>query len=85
MAVRALVDSDVLLDVLTEDVGWLEWSSDALASAAEAGPLYINPVIYAEVSVRFSLIEDVDDALPPSDYRRLARVVDQADLHGGRS
>jgi predicted nucleic acid-binding protein len=66
-----LVDSNVLLDILTEDQTWLGWSLDALATAAESGPLFINPVIYAEVSVRFTRIEDVDAALPPQDYRRL--------------
>jgi predicted nucleic acid-binding protein len=65
-----LVDSNVLLDILTEDPTWLAWSTTALATAAEAGPLYINPVVYAEVSVRFSRIEDMEDALPPNDYRR---------------
>lgn len=72
MAAGTLVDSNVLLDILTEDGTWLEWSSNALVAAAEAGPLFINPIIYAEVSIRFSLIEDLDDALPPTDYRRLA-------------
>lgn len=68
----ALVDSNVLLDVLTEDENWFNWSASALAEAADAGPLFINPIIYAEVSVRFSRIEDLDEALPPSDYGRLA-------------
>jgi predicted nucleic acid-binding protein len=67
-----LVDSNVLLDVLTEDPAWVHWSSDALAAAAESGPIYINPIIYAEVSVRFSRIEDLEDALPPEDFRRAA-------------
>jgi predicted nucleic acid-binding protein len=66
-----LVDANVLLDVLTEDPHWLAWSIDALTDAAEAGPLFINPIIYAEVSVRFSRIEDLDEALPAEDYRRL--------------
>ncbi len=66
-----LVDSNVLLDILTEDPSWLNWSLDALATAAESGPLFINPIIYAEVSIRFTRIEDVDVALPPQDYRRL--------------
>ena len=82
MADGAIVDSNVLLDVLTEDVGWLEWSSNALAAAAEAGPLFINPIIYAEVSVRFSRVEDLDDALPPSDYGRLALPWEAAFLAG---
>ncbi|MGH8826009.1 MAG: type II toxin-antitoxin system VapC family toxin [Jiangellaceae bacterium] len=65
-----LVDTNVLLDVLTEDETWLTWSVEALAVAAERGPLWINPIIYAEVSVRFSRIEDLEDALPAEDYRR---------------
>lgn len=82
MAYGTLVDSSVLLDVITEDETWLEWSSSALASAADDGPLFINPIIYAEVSVRFSRIEDVEEALPPSDYRRLAVPWESAFLAG---
>lgn len=70
-AAGTLVDSNVLLDVITEDEAWLDWSSSALASAADHGPVFINPIIYAEVSVRFSRIEDVEEALPRSDYGRL--------------
>lgn len=70
MAHGTLVDSSVLLDVMTEDRVWLSWSLDALARAGDAGPLWINPIIYAEVSVRFARIEDLEDALPADDYRR---------------
>lgn len=70
MAAGTLVDSNILLDIFTEDATWLEWSNQALTAAAEAGPLYINPVIYAEVSVRFSRVEDLEDALPSADFRR---------------
>ncbi|MGI8683592.1 MAG: type II toxin-antitoxin system VapC family toxin [Acidimicrobiales bacterium] len=70
MAPGTIVDTNVLLDVLTEDETWLVWSLDRLAVAAESGPLVINPIIYAEVSVRFTSVEDLDDALPPQDYRR---------------
>jgi predicted nucleic acid-binding protein len=65
-----LVDSNVLLDVLTEDDDWLDWSSAMLEQAAHAGALFINPIIYAEVSVRFSSIEDLDEAVPPRYWRR---------------
>ncbi len=82
MAYGTLVDSNVLLDLLTEDDRWFEWSSNAFARAADAGPLFINPVIYAEVSVRFSRIEDLEDALPPSDYGRLAVPWEAAFLAG---
>lgn len=65
-----LVDSNVLLDVLTEDPTWFSWSADALARAAESETLIINPIIYAEVSVGFARIEDLDAALPLTFFRR---------------
>jgi len=65
-----LVDSNVLLDVLTEDPEWFEWSAGALEQHAEQSVLVINPVIYAEVSIRFQSIEDLEDALPRSTFRR---------------
>lgn len=65
-----LVDSNVLLDVLTEDVEWFDWSAAMLGNAADAGSLYINPIIYAEVSLRFRRIEELDEALPAEYYRR---------------
>ncbi|MCA1694312.1 MAG: DNA-binding protein [Actinobacteria bacterium] len=70
MGQGTLVDSNVLLDIFTEDPVWLQWSASALAASAEAGPLHINPIVYAEVSVRFSRIEDLESALPPEDFRR---------------
>ena len=65
-----LVDSNVLLDVLTEDRDWFAWSSEALARCANDGPLVINPLIYAEVSVGFDRIEELDEALEPSVFQR---------------
>lgn len=70
MAHGTLVDSNVLLDVLTEDPTWWNWSSEALAHAAETGPVCINPIVYSEVSIRFTTVEALEDALPPEDYRR---------------
>lgn len=77
-----LVDSNVLLDILTEDPAWIGWSTEALATAAESGPLAINPIIYTEVSVRFSRVEDLDEALRPVDFRRLALPWDAGFLAG---
>ncbi len=70
MKAGTLVDSNVLLDILTEDPVWGAWSIDALSDAAEVGPLCINPIVYSEVSIRFSTVEALEDALPPKDYRR---------------
>jgi predicted nucleic acid-binding protein len=59
-----LVDSDVLLDIFTEDPRWLPWSEAHLAEALDRGPTLINPIVYAEISIRFERIEELDDALP---------------------
>jgi predicted nucleic acid-binding protein len=47
-----LVDSDILADVLTNDPVWLAWSIESLDQRAAQGPLFVNEVIYAELSVR---------------------------------
>jgi len=59
-----LVDSSVLLDVVTEDPTWFEWSSRTLAEIADSSRLVINVVIFAEVSVGFAQIEEIEAALP---------------------
>ena len=59
-----LVDSNVLIDVMANDAVWCEWSSQALEQTADQYRLVINPVVYAEVSIRYSRIEDLDAALP---------------------
>ncbi len=65
-----LVDSSVLLDVATEDPRWFGWSAAALERAAERNVLVINPIVWAEVSVGFDRVEELEAALPPSLYRR---------------
>ena len=77
-----LVDSNVLLDVLTEDPEWSAWSGETLAQCAERSALAINPLIYAEVSIRFDRIEDLQDALPEGDFLRLPLPWDAAFLAG---
>jgi predicted nucleic acid-binding protein len=59
-----LIDSNILLDLFTQDPQWFSWSASALSHAAQTSRLVINPIVYAEVSIRFSRIEDLDDALP---------------------
>ena len=67
-----LVDSNVLLDVSTNDPNWGEWSARVLAEVAEHATLIINPIVYAEVSIGYSTIEALDAAIPPALYRREA-------------
>ena len=65
-----LVDSNVIFDILSEDEEWIDWSAAMLAAAANRGPLYINPIIFAEVSVRYERVEDVEAALPDEYFVR---------------
>jgi predicted nucleic acid-binding protein len=65
-----LVDSNVLLDISADDQAWGAWSTQALADVAEHTTLIINPIIYAEVSIRYATIEALDSALPASLYQR---------------
>jgi len=65
-----LVDTCVLLDVLTDDPAWADWSEQALAEARDTSDLVINPIIYAEVSAGFDTIEELDEALPEMDFKR---------------
>ncbi|HET9197296.1 MAG TPA: type II toxin-antitoxin system VapC family toxin [Solirubrobacterales bacterium] len=65
-----LVDSNVLIDVLTSDPAWGEWSSQELAALGSEGPLVINAVIYAEVSQRYSRKELLDHELPADVFVR---------------
>ena len=65
-----LVDANVLIDVATSDPAWSAWSERALARAGDDGWLVINPVVYAELSVAYALIEEVDAAAPRDVFRR---------------
>lgn len=76
------MDANVLLDVLTDDPQWFEWSAGKLSELAASDRLCINPVIYAEVSIGFDRIEDLDDALPQADFTRLALPWEAAFLAG---
>lgn len=58
-----LVDSCVIIDVLENDARWADWSQRQLETASLTQALVINPVIYAELSVRFDRIEDCDKML----------------------
>lgn len=65
-----LIDSCVLLDVITEDKNWADWSADHIAAAMDTGRVVINPLIYAEVSVGYETVEELDELLPAGDYER---------------
>jgi predicted nucleic acid-binding protein len=61
-----LVDANILLDLVTKDPVWWAWSIDQLDQAPMRGPLWINDIIYAEVSTRFATVEALDDVIDGS-------------------
>ncbi len=77
-----LVDSNILLDIFTNDPKWMPWSSEVLAHCVDEGAVYINAMIYAEVSVRFERIEEREEAIPEALFRRLDLPMEAAFLAG---
>jgi predicted nucleic acid-binding protein len=58
-----IVDTNILLDIVTDDQQWIVWSLTELERAALNGPLIVNDVVYAELSVRFDRMEALDEVL----------------------
>ena len=77
-----LVDTNVLLDVMTEDPEWGDWSSEALWRVGDESTLAINPIIYAEISIHVRTIEEMNDIVPDGDFRRLDLPYEAAFLAG---
>lgn len=67
-----LIDSNVLLDLMTDDKRWADWSQAQLEQASSAGPLIINNVIFAEISTRRSTVEALDAMLRELDIDLVA-------------
>ena len=65
-----LIDSNILIDIFTDDPNWADWSKAALLDAAVRGRIGINPLIYAEVSIAFRAMKSVDSALEPLELMR---------------
>ncbi len=62
-----LVDTNVLLDIATNDPNWADWSIEQLDAAAMRGPVVVNAVVYSEFSVGYDRIEDVERLLKDVD------------------
>ena len=77
-----LVDSNVILDILTEDQVWFDWSSDQLSEYAEKTSLIINPIIYAEISIRFTSISELEKSVSSDYFTRQALPWEAAFLAG---
>jgi predicted nucleic acid-binding protein len=65
-----MIDSNILLDLATEDPLWYAWSAAAVESAADRFRLVINAIIYAEVAAGYSRMEELDSRLPKSTFER---------------
>lgn len=70
-----LIDSNILIDIFSDSEEWGQWSRDQLSMFAGRGRLFINPVIYAEVSIAFTRIEELEDnlALLPIGFREIPK------------
>jgi len=77
-----LVDSNVILDLVTDDPRWGGWSAEMLSRAADESSLAINPLIFAEVSFSFSTIEELEQLLPLKEFNRLSLPYEAAFLAG---
>lgn len=82
MAGQVLVDSNVILDILQEDPVWYPWSSEQLARCADSSILVVNPIIYAEVSIGFNRVEELEEVLPLEIFERRSLPWEAAFLAG---
>jgi len=58
-----LVDSNIILDVFLDDLKWADWSESRLEEYGYSSLLYINSIIYSEISIGFKLIEELEVAV----------------------
>lgn len=65
------VDSNVILDIFLDDLNWAEWSELTLNRYSITHPLYINPIIYSEVSIGFERIEELENAISGCGFQML--------------
>ena len=77
-----LIDSNVLLDLLDASSQWNAWSAEAVSTAASGSLLAINPIIYAETSIRFTSPEEFEDAFPTEFFVREPLPYDAAFVAG---
>ena len=66
-----LVDSNIVLDVFLDDPKWADWSESKLDEYDQLGILYINSIVYSEISVGFKRIEDLESAIVRGGFQML--------------
>jgi hypothetical protein len=64
-----LVDTNVVLDVVQNDPAWAQWSQAQLDAASLRSALLINPIIYAELSIAYRRIEELEQMLSKGGFR----------------
>jgi len=77
-----LVDSNVIIDILTENPTWRAWSEAALRDAADRDDVAINPIIYAEIASGFATMAELDRHEGVNAFRRLALPYEAAFVAG---
>ena len=66
-----LIDSCVILDLVLDDPEWAEWSEETLSECSVHSKLFINPIIYTEVSIGFERIEELESILLKGGFEML--------------
>ena len=66
-----LVDSNVIIDIMSADPRWRAWSEKALIEAADYDEIAINPIIYAEIAAGFATMAELDAYLGAAEFRKL--------------
>ena len=66
-----LVDSNIILDIFLNDPTWADWSDFTLEKHVHITTLYINPIIYSEVSIGFERIEALESAINKCGFQML--------------
>lgn len=66
-----LVDSNIVLDVFLNDSKWADWSESKLDEYQQFGVLYINSIVYSEISIGFERIEDLESAIAKAGFQML--------------
>lgn len=66
-----LVDSNIILDVFLNDPKWADWSESKLQECSDSTSLFINSIIYSEISIGFTLIEELETAIGKAGFQLL--------------
>ena len=67
----AIVDSNIILDVFLNDSQWADWSESKLEEYSNHTSLFINSIIYSEISIAFQLIEDLESSISKAGFQIL--------------